>query len=86
MAYAGDSIIGTATFTKTNTVLIKTIINGKTVDSASGSYELSADNKLLTTKIDTSTLKFEIIKLTKDLLELKGTSKMTPIRYIRYKN
>jgi len=87
MASVGDSIIGTATFSKTNTLLIKTIINGKIADSANGSYELSADNKLLTTKIDTSTFRFEITKLTQDLLELNSLDKLNvTARYIRYKD
>ena len=86
MANAGDSIIGTATFSKTNTLQLKTIINGKVTDTRNGSYELSADN-ILTTKIDTSTFRFEIIKLNKDLLELKAIEKINVItRYIRYEN
>jgi hypothetical protein len=87
MAYAGDSIIGTATFTKTNTLLVKTILKGKTVDSANGSYEFSGDNKFLTTKIDTLTSKFEVTKLTKEFLELKAVEKMNvTTHYIRYKD
>ena len=87
MASVGDSIIGTATFSKTNTLLIKTIIDGKITDTANGTYELSADNKLLTTKIDTSTFRFEITKLTQDLLELNSLDKLNvTARYIRYKD
>ena len=87
IANAGDSMIGTATFSKTNTLLLKTIVNGKITDTKNGSYVLSDDNKLLTTKIDTSTFKFEITKLTIDLLELNSLDKLNvTARYIRYKD
>ena len=87
MASVGDSIIGTATFSKTNTVLLKTIINGKITDTANGTYELSADNKLLTTKIDTSTFRFEITTLTKNFLELNSVDKINvTARYVRYRD
>ncbi|HEX6849260.1 MAG TPA: hypothetical protein VF144_19880 [Chitinophagaceae bacterium] len=86
MAYAGDSIIGTATFSQTNTLVVKTIIRGKTVDSVNGSYELSNDNKFLTTKLNAKTSKFEKTKLTKDILELKGEHKMNTTVYIRYED
>jgi len=86
IANAGDSIIETATFSKTNTLLLKTSINGKIIDTTNCSYELSADNKFLTTKIDTSTFRLEIIKLTKDFLEIREVEKMNVTHYIRYKN
>lgn len=87
MANAGDSMIGTATFSKTNTLVLKTIINGNITDTKNGSYELSADNGYLTTKIDTATFKFEITKLTKDLLELNSVEKLNvTTRYVRYKD
>jgi len=86
MANAGDSMIRTATFSKTNTLLLKTTINGKITDTTNGSYELSADNEYLTTKIDTSTFKFEIIKLTKDLLDLRPFERMNVAHYERYEN
>ena len=87
MANAGDSMIRTATFSKTNTLLLKTIINGKITDTANGSYEFSADNKLLNTKIDTATFRFEITKLTKEVLELKAVEKMNvTTRYVRYRD
>jgi hypothetical protein len=86
MPNAGDSIIGTATFSNANTLLLKTIINGKITDTKNGSYELSADN-ILTTKIDTSTFRFEITKLTKDSLELRVVEKINVTTgYIRYEN
>jgi hypothetical protein len=85
MLAAGDSVIGTATFSKANTLLLKTFVNGKIADTKNGSYELSPDNKLLTTKIDTSTIKFEITKLTNDVLELNAMEKINvTTRYIRY--
>jgi hypothetical protein len=86
MANPGDSMIGTATFSKTNTLLLKTIINGKITDTTNCSYKLSADNKFLTTKIETATFRFEVTKLTKDFLELKAVGKMNVTRYIRYEN
>ena len=86
MANAGDSMIRSATFSKTNTLLLKTTINGKITDTTNGSYELSADNEYLTTKIDTSTFKFEIIKLTKDLLDLRPFERMNVAHYERYEN
>ena len=87
IANTGNSMVRTATFSKTNTVLLKTIIDGKIADTANGTYELSADNKLLTTKIDTSTFRFEITKLTQDLLELNSLDKLNvTARYIRYKD
>jgi len=87
MANAGDSMIRTATFSKTNTLLLKTTINGKITDTANGSYEFSADNKLLNTKIDTATFRFEITKLTKEVLELKAVEKMNvTTRYVRYRD
>ena len=87
MANSGISMVRTATFSKTKTVLLKTIIDGKITDTANGCYELSSDNKLLTTKIDTSTFKFEITKLTKDFLELNSVDKINvTARYIRYRN
>ena len=87
MANSQNSMVRTATFSKTNTVLLKTIINGTITDTANGTYELSADNKLLTTKIDTSTFRFEITKLTQDLLELNSLDKLNvTARYIRYKD
>ena len=87
MADAGDSIIGTATFSKTNIFLLKTIVNGKVTDTKNCTYEISADNKYLTTKIDTSTFRFEIIKLTKGELELKDAEKLNvTTRYVRYKD
>ena len=82
----GDSMIGIATFFKTNNLLLRTIINGKITDTTNCSYELSADNKLLTTKIGTATFRFEVTKLTKDLLELKAVGKMNVTRYIRFEN
>lgn len=87
IANAGDSVIGTATFTKENKLVLKTMVNGKTSDERNCTYELSADNKLLTTKIDTSTIKFEITKLTKDSLELTRVGRINNVaRYIRYNN
>jgi len=86
MANAGDSMIRTATFSKTKTLLLKTTINGKITDTTNGSYELSADNEYLTTKIDTSTFKFEIIKLTKGLLDLRPFERMNVAHYERYEN
>jgi len=87
MANAGNSIVRTATFSKTNTVLLKTIINGKISDTANGTYELSVDNKLLTTKIDTSTFRFEIAKLTKNFLELNSVDRINfTARYVRYRD
>jgi len=86
-ANSGNSMVRTATFSKTNTVLLKTIIDGKIADTANGSYELSTDNKVLTTRIDTSTFRFEITKLTKDFLELNSVDKINvTARYIRYRN
>ena len=80
-------MVRTATFSKTKTVLLKTIIDGKITDTANGCYELSSDNKLLTTKIDTSTFKFEITKLTKDFLELNSVDKINvTARYVRYRD
>jgi len=87
MANTENSIVRTATFSKTNTLLLKTIINGKITDTANGSYEFSADNKLLNTKIDTATFRFEITKLTKEVLELKAVEKMNvTTRYVRYRD
>ena len=87
MANAGNSMVRTATFFKTNTVLLKTIIDGKIADTANGTYEISADNKLLTTKIDTSTFRFEITKLTKNFLELNPVDKINvTARYERYRD
>ena len=87
IANAGDSIIGTATFSKTNTLLLKSIANGKITDTKNGSYELSADNEYLTTRIDSATFRFEITKLTKDFLELNSVDKLNvTTRYIRYKD
>lgn len=87
MANTGNSMVRTATFSKTNTVLLKTIIDGKITDTANGTYKLSADNKLLTTKIDTSTFRFEITKLTKNFLELNSVDKINvTARYIRYRD
>ena len=87
MANTENSTVRTATFSKTNTVLLKTIINGKITDTANGSYELSVDNKLLTTKIDTSTFRFEITNLTKNFLELNSVDKINvTARYIRYRD
>ena len=78
--------MGTATFTKTNSLLLKTIINGQIVDSTNCSYEFSDDNKYLTTRIDTSVYKFEVIELTKASLELKEVENMKITRYSRYEN
>ena len=87
MANSGNSMVRTATFSKTKTVLLKTIIDGKITDTANGSYELSTDNKLLTTKIDTSTYRFEITTLTKNFLELNSVDKINvTARYIRYRD
>lgn len=86
MANAGDSIVGTATFSKTNSLLLKTIINGKIADSTNCSYEFSDDNKYLTTKIDTSVYRFEILKLTKGSLELKEVENKKITRYSRLGN
>ncbi|HEV8273676.1 MAG TPA: hypothetical protein VGQ04_20325 [Chitinophagaceae bacterium] len=86
LANTGDSMVGTATFSKTNTLLLKTIVNGKITDTRNGSYELSADNKYLTTKIDTSTFKFEIIKLTKNILDLRPFERMNVAHYVRDEN
>ena len=86
MANRGDSIIETATFSKTNTLLLKTTINGKIADTTNCSYDLSADNRYLISKMDTSTYRFEIIKLTKDILELRPVEKMNVAHYIRYEN
>ena len=87
MANTENSIVRTATFSKTNSLLLKTIINGKITDTANGSYEFSADNKLLNTKIDTATFRFEITKLTKEVLELKAVEKMNvTTRYVRYRD
>ena len=86
-ANTGNSMVRTATFSKTNTVLLKTIIDGKIADTANGTYELSADNKLLTTKIDTSTFRFEITMLTKNFLELNSVDKINvTARYVRYRD
>ena len=87
MANSGNSIVRTATFSKTNTLLLKTIINGKITDTANGTYELSVAKKLLTTKIDTSTFRFEITKLTKNFLELNLVGKLNvTTRYVRYRD
>ena len=87
IANTGNSMVRTATFSKTNTVLLKTIIDGKIADTANGTYELSADNKLLTTKIDTSTFRFEITMLTKNFLELNSVDKINvTARYVRYRD
>jgi|SRR6186713_1798112 len=87
MANTENSMVRTATFSKTNTVLLKTIINGTITDTANGTYELSAANKLLTTKIDTSTFRFEITKLTKNFLELNSVDKINvTARYVRYRD
>jgi hypothetical protein len=87
IANTGKSMVRTATFSKTNTVLLKTIIDGKIADTANGTYELSADNKLLTTKIDTSTFRFEITMLTKNFLELNSVDKINvTARYVRYRD
>jgi len=87
MANTGNSMVRTATFSKTNTVLLKTIIKGNITDTANGTYELSADNKLLTTKIDTSTFRFEITKLTKNFLELNSVDRINvTARYVRYRD
>jgi hypothetical protein len=86
IANAGDSIIETATFSKANSLLLKTTINGKIADTVNGSYELSVDNKYINTKIDTSTFRLEIIKLTKNFLELKTVGKMDVGHYIRYED
>ena len=86
-ANAGNSMVRTATFSQTKTVLLKTIVDGKITDTANGSYELSSDNKLLTTKIDTSTYRFEITKLTKNFLELNSVDKINvTARYIRFRD
>ena len=87
IANTGNSMVRTATFSKTNTVLLKTIIDGKIADTANGTYELSADNKLLTTRIDTSTFRFEITMLTKNFLELNSVDKINvTARYVRYRD
>ena len=86
MGIRGDFMIGTATFFKTNTLVLRTIINGKIIDTTNCSYELSADNKFLTTRIDTSVFKFEISKLTNEFLKLKAVGKMKATRYVRYEN
>ena len=87
MANSQNSMVRTATFSKTNTVLLKTIINGTITDTANGTYVLSAAKKLLTTKIDTSTFRFEITKLTKNFLELNSVDKINvTARYVRYRD
>jgi|SoiMethySBSTD1v2_1073268.scaffolds.fasta_scaffold564447_3 hypothetical protein len=86
MANAGDSMIGTATFSQTNSLLLKTIINGKIIDSTNCSYEFSDNNKYLTTRIDTTVYRFEILKLTKGSLELKEVDKQKVTRYSRLGN
>ena len=86
MANAGDSMMGTATFSQTNSLLLKTIINGQIVDSTNCIYEFSDDNKYLTTRIDTTVYRFEILKLTKGSLELKEVENKKVTRYSRYNN
>jgi hypothetical protein len=86
IANTGDSIIETATFSKSNSLLLKTTINGKIADTTICSYELSPDKKYLISKIDTSTYRFEIIKITKEVLELRPVEKMNVAHYIRYEN
>jgi hypothetical protein len=79
---AGDSIIEKITFSK-NSITVETIYNGKSFNKMKGVYTLSPDKKYLTTKVDTLSISYEILKLNETSLELRPEGKSKPFRLIR---